>query len=245
MLWGSKNLLNDCKPGSDLPKLAVSSTSKEWQETGRKLFQNKQFFQAKHAFERADMPRQAKIAETHYLRDVARGMPTTNKEKIKARRDAFRVAAIKFLECTEDPHIQVQKKEQIIFYRNAGDCFEQAAAYADDMEDYGHAARAYEKAEDYNKAIRLYRKCDMYDEAVEVLHNHREDVEDDLAENIMALARIHYFRRKDYAWVPSGRCLGAILTRLIGRLRRCSTTQRSSWSISRTMCFSTSVWLPS
>lgn len=68
MLWEAKGFIQNCSPGGDLPRLAVSSTPEEWGNTGHSLFGSRRYLQAMHAFERGGMAREAKIAHTHHLR---------------------------------------------------------------------------------------------------------------------------------------------------------------------------------
>lgn len=199
MLWESKGFIQNCIPGGEVPRLAVSSSPEEWANTGRTLFSNRRYLQAMHAFDRAAMPREAKIAKTHYLRESARSIPLTNKESLVARREAFRDAARSFSECAQSS----KGKEQKVYHHNAGDCYEQAGNCGDNLEDYGLAAMAYQAAREYNSAVKLYRKSDQFDDAVYVVQHHREEVDKELAESVLDVARLFYFRKKDFGYVAS------------------------------------------
>jgi hypothetical protein len=59
VFWKARNEIQCCTPGSDVPRLAVSSTPQEWEKTGRTLFTNKRYIQAMHCFERAGLDREA------------------------------------------------------------------------------------------------------------------------------------------------------------------------------------------
>lgn len=152
-----------------------------------------------HAFERADMAREAKIAYTHHLRETARLIPPTNKENLLTRRKAFHDAAESFLVCARG----AKGKEQKVYYHNAGDCYEQGGNCSDKVEDYGLAARAYECAKEYNPAVKLYRKSGMFDEAVNIVQHHRHEVEKELADSVLDVARLFYFRNKEFRYVVS------------------------------------------
>ena len=89
-------------------------------------------------------------------------------------------------------------KEARVYFHNAGDCFEQAGDCGDFFEDYLCAAKAYEEALEYDSAVKLYRKGDMFDEAVGLVQNHCHEIDVDLAESVLEVARLFYFRRKDY-----------------------------------------------
>ncbi|KAF6765917.1 hypothetical protein DFP72DRAFT_996790 [Ephemerocybe angulata] len=194
-LWESNGYIQNCKPGGEVPRLAVSSTPEEWANTGRALFTNRRYLQAMHAFERAGLARESKIAHTHYLREIARQIQPTNKENTRARREAFCAAASSFLECARS----AKGKEQRVFFHNAGDCYEHAGSCGDKSEDYGNAAKAYEAAKEYTPAVKLYRKGDLFDDAVNVVQKHRHEVDDELAESVLEVARLYYFKNKDFA----------------------------------------------
>ncbi|RXW12996.1 hypothetical protein EST38_g12858 [Candolleomyces aberdarensis] len=194
MLWDSKGYIQSCLPGGSLPQLAVSSTPEEWATTARTLFTNRRYLQAMDAFKRAGMAREVKISHTHYLRGIARSLPSVNKETTSVKRHALCSAADSFLECAHD----AKGNERRVFFHNAADCFENAGSCGDNMEDYGKAARAYELASEYTPAVRLYRKTEMFDEAVNIIQNHRSEVDKRLANNVQDVARLFYFKNKEF-----------------------------------------------
>ena len=147
-----------------------------------------------HAFERAGMARKAKISYTHYLREIARSIQAVNKESISSKRDAFCSAAESFLECAQ----ATKGRERRVFFHNAADCFENAGGCGDNMEDYRRAARAYEDATEFTSAVRLYRKTEMFDKAVQVIQNHRQEVDEELANSVQEVARLFYFKNKEF-----------------------------------------------
>ncbi|KAF4623894.1 hypothetical protein D9613_001576 [Agrocybe pediades] len=182
--WTARNEIQNCTPGTDVPRLAVSSSPEEWEKSGRALFQNKRYFQAMHCFERAGLKRETDVSHAYYLREQARSMPSTGtKESIVNRRAAFVTAAEAFLQRA----IGSNAKEAKAYLRTAGDCYEHA------QEDQ-KAAEAYARAEEYNSAAKLYRKCARFDEAVAIVLDHRQDVDHDIAENIIDVARLYYFK---------------------------------------------------
>jgi tetratricopeptide (TPR) repeat protein len=204
MLWDSKGYIQSCVPGGDVPRLAVSSTPEEWEKAGHTLLDNQRYLQAMHAFERAGLALEVKISKTHYLREVAQSIQAFNKETRSAKRDAFCSVANSFLECAHD----TKGNERRIFFHNAAACFEKAGSYNDNTEDYGKAARAYEDAQEYPSAVGLYRKTEMFDEAVNVVQNYRQQVGEELANNVQEVARLFYFKNKEFRWVQlSLRCV--------------------------------------
>ncbi|KIM48469.1 hypothetical protein M413DRAFT_440213 [Hebeloma cylindrosporum] len=185
VFWTSRNEIQNCHPGSDVPKLAVSSSPEEWEKSGRTLFSNKRYLQAMHCFERAGLAREAAVSHTYYLREVARSMPiSSSKPGLLLRQNAFLAAAEAFVECSGSAK---NAKEKKAYLRSAGDCFEHA------RDDY-RAAQSYAQAEEYNTAVKLYRKCARFDEAVAIVTRNRQEVEEDVAENLIGVARLFYFK---------------------------------------------------
>ncbi|KAH6876648.1 hypothetical protein BKA70DRAFT_1576722 [Coprinopsis sp. MPI-PUGE-AT-0042] len=192
-LWTAKDNIQICKPGSDVPRLAVSSSPEEWEKTARTLFANRRYLQAVHALQRAGLEREGRIAHTHYVREEARAINATNKELMIAKQTAFVLAAESFLECATTS----RGNERRVFYHNAADCFERAAQIFNTPLEAARAAAAYEIAEEYNDAVRLYRKHDKFDEAVNIVTAHRDKVKPDLAQNVVDVARVFYFKQKE------------------------------------------------
>lgn len=169
----------------DVPLLAVSSSPEEWEKSGRSLFQNKRYLQALHCFERAGLSREAAVSNTYYLRHQARLIPAVESRKSQQTRiAAFLAAAEAFLECAT---AAVNAKEKRVYYRNAGDCFECA-------EDNYRAARAYIEAREFTIAAKLFRVCAKFDEAVDIVKRFRQEIDNDVAQNIFNVARLFYFR---------------------------------------------------
>lgn len=184
-LWTSRNQIQNCTPGTDVPRLAVSSSPEEWGKSGKTLFQNKRYLQAMHCYERAGLNREATVSHTYYLREQARSTPThRSKLSSSLREKAFAVAADAFLSCAMSATTVKEKKA---YLRNAADCFEKA------LDDF-KAAHAYAQAEEFTAAAKLYRKCAKFDEAVEIVTNYRPFIELEVAENIIDVARLFYFK---------------------------------------------------
>jgi len=185
MFWQARNEVQCCTPGSDIPRLAVSSSPQEWEKTGRTLFTNKRYIQAMHCFERAGLDREAAVAYAYFLREQARAIPHSGSKQIVLQsQKAFCMAAEAFLGCSSS---SANAKERIVYSRNAGDCFERA-------EDDFRAAEAYHQAQEYTKAAKLYRKNANFDEAVEILTRYRSHVDAEVVENIFDVAKLFYFK---------------------------------------------------
>lgn len=183
--WASRHQIQHCTPGTDVPRLAVSSSPEEWEKSGRSLFQNKRYLQAMHCFERAGLHREVRVAHTYYLREQARSAPATGSRHIQqARVDAYLAVGEAFLECAQ---VAVNSKEKQVYNRNAGDCFEIGG------DDY-RAACAYVEAREVTTAAKLFRKCAKFDEAVDVVQKFRHEVQEDVARNVIDIARLFYFK---------------------------------------------------
>ncbi|KAJ7139425.1 hypothetical protein C8R44DRAFT_764441 [Mycena epipterygia] len=181
ILWSSKNQVQNCTPGVDTPRLAISSTAAEWEEQGRKLFANKRYRQSKHCFERALLPRQAAMAGAYYLRQEARKCPGgSNRRAIENRRAAFLAAAESFLDCARE-------EKTLAYFRIAAECFE---AGGDDLQ----AAQTYQDAKEYSRSTELYRKLGNFDEAVAIVKDHKEEIRPEVVTNVTNVARLFYFK---------------------------------------------------
>jgi len=186
VFWNLRNEIQCCTPGSDVPRLAVSSTPQEWEETGRTLFTNKRYSQAMHCFERAGLDREAAVAHAYFLRENARAAARHDSSKqgvIRYQKD-FCAAAEAFLKCAQSA---INSKESVTFLRNAAECLERAD------EDF-RAAEVYRQAQEFTKAAKLYRKTAKFDEAIAVVTENRSQVAEEVAENIIDVARLFYFK---------------------------------------------------
>lgn len=138
-----------------------------------------------HCFERAGLNREVAVSHTYYLREQARSIARSgSKQDELLRQKAFLVAADAFLLCSASATNARQTKA---YLRSAADCFEHAR-------EYYKAANAYARAEEYNAAVKLYRQCAKFDEAVEIVTNKRQYVEPEVADNIVDIARLFYFK---------------------------------------------------
>lgn len=171
--------------------MAVSSSPEEWATSGKSLFQNKRYLQAKHCFERASLHREVAVADAYHLREQARAIPAGSRHTNFARFEAFLAAASAFVDCAN-----VATKEKRAYFRNAADCFIQGG---NDRK----AAHAYMDAEEYNLAAKLYRKCGMFDEAVQVAKDYEKMMDANVVESIIDVARLFYFKEHNLECVPA------------------------------------------
>lgn len=136
-----------------------------------------------HCFERAGMSREVAVSRTYYLREQARSIsPTGSKQELLAQHAAFSEAAKSFVQCSVSA---TNPKEKKAYLRAAGDCFEHA-------NEYSKAAEVYEEAEEYNSAAKLYRKCAKFDEAVAVVLHNQDNVDIEISETIIGVAKLFY-----------------------------------------------------
>jgi hypothetical protein len=187
--WTARNEVQNCTPGTDIPRLAVSSSPEEWADSGKSLFVNKRYLQAMHCFERANMHREVAVTRAYYLREQARTTPMGPRQDLHARSEAFISAAGAFLECAG-----AASTEQRAYYQNAADCYEAGG-------DIPKAAEMLLSAEKFTRASQLYRKCGRFDDAVEVIKAHREVMEQDVVDSIVGVSRLYYFREHQLEYV--------------------------------------------
>ncbi|KAJ7743864.1 hypothetical protein B0H16DRAFT_1889844 [Mycena metata] len=181
LVWTAVDQVQNCTPGTDTPRLAISSTAAEWEEQGRKLFANKRYRQSKHCFERAFLPQQAAMAGAYYLRAEARNSSGgSSRRAVEARRTAFLEAATAFVNCARET-------STLAYFRIAAECFEDAG------EDLS-AAQNYQDAKEYTRSAELYRKLGRFDEAVDIVKNHKAKIRPEVVANVTNVARLFYFK---------------------------------------------------
>jgi ATP-dependent exoDNAse (exonuclease V) beta subunit len=151
--WSSENLVQNCTPDSDVPQLAVSSSSEEWAQMARSLFSHKRYFQAMHSYERAGMAREKAIAYAYHLREQARGIPVRSRPGDSERRNAFTKVSDAFLASAEQATMFRERSE---YYRIAAEAFLV-------LEDHARAAKAFEKASKFTEAAQHYRHAGLFD----------------------------------------------------------------------------------
>jgi hypothetical protein len=129
------------------------------------------------------MHREVAVANAYSLREKAQRMPSVHRQlQDSPSKAAFLVAAKAFIDCAV-----AATKEKRAYYKIAGDCF-------DNHGDHKKAAQAYLNAEEYTLAAQLYRKDGRFEDAIQVIQVHREDMESNVVESILGVARLVYFR---------------------------------------------------
>lgn len=185
MIWTSRDQVQNCTPGTDVPHIAVSSTPAEWESFGYDLFKHKRYPQAMHCFARALLPRMVAICEAFQLREVARAKIGVASRK--AQQQAFLTAANAFTTSGDDAP---PDKDKLQYYRNAAECYVRAG-------DNRKAAIAYLSAQEYDLAARRYRKAGLFDETLEVLHTHSRQIPSESSEELYTVCRLWYCSKHD------------------------------------------------
>ncbi|KAI0770957.1 hypothetical protein BD413DRAFT_613484 [Trametes elegans] len=181
ILWTQKDLIQNCDPGTDVPKLAMSSTEEDWAKMALELFNNRRYMQAVHCYERAGLPREKAVAHAYYLREMARTTPVV-KGDTAARALAYHTAAEAFLASAEDA-----VTEKRAYYRIAAECFVNSG---DDQK----GAQAYLDAGEYTLAAQHFRKAGKFNEAVAVVKAHKGQMSASVAETIVEVTKLYYLR---------------------------------------------------
>ena len=147
------------------------------------MFTNKQYAQALVAFQRAGRDREVAISHAFLLRENARAIPD---DQVKDRVGAFCEAGEAFSTCAKasQPH---QTRERLAYYANAAECFVQGRMLEE-------AGGCFVHAKQYSKAARVYREGGHFDEMVEVLEEHRNEIEASLQTQLRKIAQMHYFK---------------------------------------------------
>ncbi|KAI0757678.1 hypothetical protein C8Q80DRAFT_1134850 [Daedaleopsis nitida] len=183
IVWTSKDQIQNCTPGTDVPQLAMSSTAEDWAKTALSLFNNRRYMQAMHCYERAGLDRERAVAHAYYLREVARSTHVARGDTA-AQAVAFTLAAQAFLESAE-----AAVTEKRAYYRIAAECYVHAG------DDY-KAGQAYSLATEYTLAAQHFRKAGKFEEAVNVVKAHRDKVTATVAESIVEVSRLFFLREK-------------------------------------------------
>ncbi len=193
IVWTHKDQIQNCTPGTDVPRLAMSSTADDWAKTAQTLFNNRRYMQAMHCFERAGQPREKAVAHAYYLREVARMAPVSRKDT-STQPAAFATAAKAFIASAG-----VAITEKKAYYRIAAQC------YVDSGEDH-KAAQAYSLATEYTLAAQHYRKAGKFEEAVDVIKEHKGRMQSTVVQSIVDVSKLYFLREKQIKYVDVDFC---------------------------------------
>ncbi|CAE6480843.1 unnamed protein product [Rhizoctonia solani] len=183
LFWRQQGLIQECGPNDPMPQLSVSSTEADWAKSGRLLFNKRLYPQAIFCFEKAGLLVERDIAAAYELRKQARLLQAAKSGDRAARRAAFARAASDFRGCA----ILSKGKQQTSCYLRAAECYLQA-------EDWKAAAEAFYSANDFDMAARNFRRAGCFEQAVGVVKNHKNNVQKNIADEIIGVARLEYLR---------------------------------------------------
>ncbi|CUA74878.1 TPR and ankyrin repeat-containing protein 1 [Rhizoctonia solani] len=183
LFWRKQGFIKECGPNDPMPQLSVSSTEADWAKSGRLLFNKRLYPQAIFCFEKAGLMAERDIAAAYEARKQARLLQAAKSVDRATRRAAFTKAASQFIECAKSS----KGRQQISCYLRAAECHLQA-------EDWKAAAGAFYSGNDFNMAAKNFRRAGCFDEAVDVIKRHQHGVQRSLADEIIGVARLEYFR---------------------------------------------------
>ncbi|KAF8686413.1 UvrD-like helicase C-terminal domain [Rhizoctonia solani] len=183
LFWRKQGLIKECGPNDPMPQLSVSSTDADWAKSGRLLFNKRLYPQAIFCFEKANLLVERDIAAAYESRKQARLLQAAKSVDRATRRAAFAKTASEFLGCA----ILSKGRQQTSCYLRAAECYLQA-------EDWKAAAEAFYSANDFDMAARNFRRAGCFDEAVHIVKKHRNCVQNSVAEGIVEVAKLEYFR---------------------------------------------------
>lgn len=225
-IWTARNLVQNCTPDTDVPHLAVSSTTTEWEEQAKSLFRAKRYLQARHCFQRAEQPHRADVANAYYLRDCATLKEVSASRRLQDERlVAFVAAAEAFAQCADGDTSGANERERSGYYRRAGESYEEAgrpyfkraaevcllpplhdAGVAQNFQCFERAAERAGTREERESlcvhAAKLYREVGDFDDAVRVVQHHKLQRHQDGA-RIITAAKLFYFNRDEIQSVLS------------------------------------------
>ncbi|KAG1809265.1 hypothetical protein EV424DRAFT_1328374 [Suillus variegatus] len=189
VFWTSRNRIDNCTPGTDVPHLAVSSTPEEWASFGHSLFSDKHYSQAIYCFKRANLRHEVKVCEAYQLREVARS--SVEVALLSDQKKAFNVAADSFTDCAAT----APESQKLQYYRNSADCYVRAG---DDLK----AAKAYLNAQEFEQAAKRYRKAGRFNKTLHVLNDHGTDIPEETKAELWTVCRLYYCSRNTRAPLP-------------------------------------------
>ncbi|KAL1686635.1 P-loop containing nucleoside triphosphate hydrolase protein, partial [Schizophyllum commune] len=191
LLWTSWNRIDNRTP-ANVPRLAVSSTRKEWEEEGIELFKSEHYDEARFCYERAGMLVEMAIAHAYYLHVCAALKPSDgSRSAILERRKAFLDAATAFIGCAETAGASGLPERQKAYYRVA------ANAYLDANDD-ANAARIFVEAGEFLKGAEIYRRLGNFDEVVNIVQAHGSHMDTTSKSRLLHVCRLYYFQAKQY-----------------------------------------------
>ncbi|KAI0079050.1 hypothetical protein K474DRAFT_1770489 [Panus rudis PR-1116 ss-1] len=180
-IWVAQDYVVVYGPNDEPPRIHTTSSSEEWADTARALFDKGRFGQAMHCYERAHMQREQDIAYAYYLLDQAYSCD---------RPQAYLRAARALLRSAGEAVTEDELKQ----YRlHAAECLVHAGKYHE-------AGDNYYRVGEYTLAAQSYRRAESFDHAVRVIQSHGEKVDNAVSESIIAICKLHYLKGDDLRW---------------------------------------------
>jgi tetratricopeptide (TPR) repeat protein len=180
----------------------VSSTLEEWAKTGRLLFSNGRYRQAKLCFDRAELPLERDISHAYHLRQDARPLERGSKQ----RKIAFLSAAKAFWVCGP----KAEGVQKIRCFNRAAECYVEA-------EHLNQASDAYYHAKEWTMAARYARLAGKFDRAIEIIGE--GGVDPLVANSITQVAKVFYLQAKQIEYVKYRHRCDSILTHIFRKAR--------------------------
>lgn len=170
--------------GAPIPRLAVASGKQQWAEAAHLLFVKRQYSEAVDAFERAGRPQERQVALAYNLREQARAAAPNARGKEPSQPAAFVKAAEAFVEAVPGSS---ELEDRQTYYRIAAECYVRSG-------NNRKAGAAYLGAGEYTLAAKHFRKAGMFDEAVTIIQFHGGEVDPDVAQSILDVAKLYYIK---------------------------------------------------
>ncbi|KAI0030327.1 hypothetical protein K488DRAFT_87856 [Vararia minispora EC-137] len=178
-LWLKKRLVEVADGHVDTLQFA-NQTDQDWGKRGRDFLHRHHYEDAIEAFEKAGMHREARMATALDKKRQAGFIPDGEKAR---RRNAFKVAAARLLECADEA---TETDELTVMFRHAAACFVE-------LGDHSRAAEAFERAGLFSEAAAHYFDARQLPDAVRVVLAHPPpDVRPDIETRIVNSARCSY-----------------------------------------------------
>ncbi|QRW07579.1 P-loop nucleoside triphosphate hydrolase [Ceratobasidium sp. AG-Ba] len=186
IFWHEQDLVTLCGPNDPIPDLIALSSKSEWANSGRLMFNKQLYSQAMLCFERAGMPLERKIASAYQARQEARLLLAKRTDR-QTLRYSFLNAAETFVDCAT----KSKGKQRRSCYIQAAECYQQA-------EKWEEAAEIFLSIRDFDSAAKDFRRAGCFDKAISVIKQNEDRIQKELADEIIAVARLEYLRKSQY-----------------------------------------------
>ncbi|KIJ45080.1 hypothetical protein M422DRAFT_207261 [Sphaerobolus stellatus SS14] len=182
--WESQKLIQICRPGDPLPKLAVKSTPEQWARQGHALFKQKLFRHAAQCFSHAGLVLERCIALAYLQRQTAK-RSNLQHGKTTATAAAYGRAAEQFIVCA---NMAVNATMRTRYFVMGAEMFSLAELPVKAGQTYFIAGR-------FTEAVHHFKKAKMYEEAAEITLLHGDQVDSKLAEECTRIAKVYWHRQ--------------------------------------------------